>query len=91
MSGISVGPSCRRCRKNEQDCAWSYPCCDGCLHRFGEPPAAVSSADACDDPYSGTDTGYYRHRRKNGAKVCGACREAHNIAERNRARRKKAA
>jgi hypothetical protein len=102
MSAITAGPPCRRCRRTEQECARTYPCCDLCSHRFGEitpqpaaTPVFVLEMAACGDPKAGTDTGYYRHVRGTAAappsKPCRACRSAHADAERSRVARKQVA
>lgn len=93
-----MGPICRKCRRTEQECARTYPCCERCGHKFGEAapePVFVLELAACADPYVGTDTGYYRHVRGTltitPSKPCRACRSAHADAERSRVARKQVA
>lgn len=48
-------------------------------------PVSRSRDDLC-----GTDSGYYRHRRKFKERACDACKLAHRVAERARKERRDA-
>lgn len=42
MTQISLGPKCRKCRKDEASCARIVGCCRQCTHTFGDDPIAAT-------------------------------------------------